>query len=292
MLDHREAAPWKRRRWATALLIVLVLAGFTIASYLPVTGIASCHEEIANSGIPVSVCGPIGATDIVLVGLILLIAAALVLPELSEVGLPGGISIKRRVAELDREQRRTADDVRSLTLTQEIPDLGKSRRELEERLKRWSHIPDDVMVVPPDARRPTGVPASTRVITEERADLEEQFMRLAREIDAYFRLLSHEAPGRMLRHPAWLGRIAPDVDYGAYVDGVRRWATDYESPLRIWAAARNVAAHLPQRLGDDEMRNAVAMATDLVEALQAGYLPKGAPRLLADRNARQRSASA
>jgi len=274
---------WKRVRWVIALLIVVALAGFTIASYLPFTGIASCHEELADSGSPVSVCGPIGASDIVLIGLVLLLAAALVLPELSEVGLPGGISIKRRVAELDREQRKTADDVRSLTLAQEVPDLGKIRRALEDQLKRWSRLPDEVLVVPPDAGRPTDVPAGTRVITEERADLEERFMRLATEIDAYFRLLGHEVPERMLRHPAWLGRVTPPVDYTAYLNGVRQWAKDYEGPLRSWATARNVAAHFPQRLSDEEMRNATAMAEDLVNALKAGYLPKGAPRLIAHR---------
>lgn len=274
---------WRRLRWATALLIVVALAGFTIASYLPFTGIASCHQELASSGSPVSVCGPIGAADIVLIGLVLLLAAALALPELSEVGLPGGISIKRRVAQLDREQQKTADDVRSLTLAQEVPDLGKTRRELEEQLKRWSQLPDDVLVVPPNAGRPTEVPADTRVITEERADLEERFMRLATEIDAYFRLLGHEAPQRMLRHPAWLGRIAPSVDHTAYVNGVRRWAKDYEGPLRAWATARNVAAHFPQRLTDEEMKAAASMAEDLVNALKAAYLPDGAPRLVAHR---------
>lgn len=273
----------KRLRWAIALLIVVALASFTIASYLPSTGIASCHEELADSGIPVSVCGPIGAADIVLIGLVLLLAAALVLPELSEIGLPGGISIKRRVAELDREQRKTADDVRSLTLAQEVPDLGKTRRDLEERLKRWSQLPDDVLVVPPEAGRPTDVAAGTRVITEERPDLEERFMRLATEIDAYFRLLGHEAPERMLRHPAYLGRVAPSVDHSAYLNGVRRWAKDYDGPLRSWATARNVAAHFPQRLSDEEMRDAASMAEDLVNALKAGYLPEGAPRSIAHR---------
>jgi len=75
---------WKRVRWAIALLIVVALAGFTIASYLPFTGIASCHEELADSGSPILVCGPIGAADIVLIGLVLLLAATLVLPELSD----------------------------------------------------------------------------------------------------------------------------------------------------------------------------------------------------------------
>lgn len=273
----------KRVRWTIALLIAVALAGFTIASYLPFTGIASCHEELADSGIPVVVCGPIGAADVVLIGLVLLIAAVLVLPELSEVGLPGGISIKRRVAELDREQRKTADDVRSLTLAQEVPDLGRTRHDLEEQLKRWSQLPDDVRVVPPDAGRPADAPADMRVISEERADLEERFMRLATEIDAYFRLLGHQAPERMLRHPAWLGRIAPSVDHSAYVNGVRRWAKDYDGPLRSWATARNVAAQFPQRLSDQEMRDAVSMAEDLVNALKAGYLPEGAPRLVAHR---------
>lgn len=278
-IDLRDPHTARRLRWGIAILIVAVLAGFTIASYFPATGVAACHQELAASGSPSSVCGPIGTGDIVLVGLVLLVAAVLVLPELSEVGLPGGISIKGRVAELDRKQQKTDDDVRSLTLAQEIPDLGKSRRDLQDQLKRWSHLPDDVMVVPPGAGRPADVPDSQRVITEERADLEEQFHRLAREIDAYYRLLSHDSPGRILSHPAWLGRLSAKVDYDAYADGVRRWASDYETPLRAWATVRNVMAHFPQRLSDDEVRNAVGLAGDLVQALQAGYLPPGAPRL-------------
>lgn len=268
--------PWIGLRRAVAAALVLGLTAIVILSYLPNAVIASCRHEVTNEGTVVALCAPIGAADIVAVGLVLLIAAVFISPELSEVGVSGLITLKRRVDEAQREQRTTGDTVRSLTLAQEVPDLGATRRELSEQLARWSELQDNVHVVPNGTSRPSTAPRDARVISEQRADLEERLLRLANETDEYFRVLSHEDPLRMLRHPSRYRKIR-DVDLEAYLAGLRLWSMAYEDLLRKWAVVRNLAVHYPEKLSDDEVRDAVALGEGLLTALE-GYLPQGAPR--------------
>src|SRR5437867_1793644 len=111
-----ERPPWNWIRRAVAGLLLLALAAVVAWSYVPGAAIASCHQELAAGGAIVKVCGPIGGGDVVGVGLILLIAGLLVWPDLSELGIPGLIALKRRVMATETAQEQTADDVRGLSL--------------------------------------------------------------------------------------------------------------------------------------------------------------------------------
>lgn len=271
-----DQTPWNWLRRVTAVGLLAALTAIVVLSYLPGALFTSCREQLASGGAVVSVCGPIGTADIVAVGLVLIFSGLLVWPELSEFGVSGLITLKRRVDETQQDQRATADTVRNLALAQEVPDLGATRRELTERLERWSELPDDVRVIPTGARRPSTVPDSARVITEERADHEDRLLQLAHEIDDYLRVISHDAPMRLLTHPARSRRLA-GIDLDDYLAALRRWSKDFQAALRDWAAVRNVVVHYPENMSDDEVRDALALGQELLTALER-YLPPGAPR--------------
>ena len=267
--------PWKFVRVAAAVGLLVGLTGVVIVSYLPGALVASCREQLSSTGQLVMVCGPIGTADVVAVGLVLAVAGLLMWPELCEVGVSGLITLKRRVEENQREQRATADAVRNLTLAQEVPDLGAARKELGGRLDRWSHLPDDVRVLPAGVDAPAS-PPDARTISEQRADAEERLHRVVGEMDDYLRVLSHEHPTRLLRHPSRYRRIR-DTDINDYYAALLRWARDYDGPLRDWANVRNTAVLYPERLSEAEVRDTVALGDGLLVALE-GYLPPGAQR--------------
>jgi len=99
---------------ATAIVVVL--------SYFPASGVRSCHQELAQTGSVVEVCGPIGVSDVIGVSLVLLFALLLLWPDLSEVTVFNLLGIKRRVDEVEKKTDKAGDDIRALSLSQSPPE--------------------------------------------------------------------------------------------------------------------------------------------------------------------------
>jgi hypothetical protein len=90
---ERSRGWWKPARWLAAMLLLLAgIAGIIISGW------TVCEERVATVGgqAVVRVCRPPALTDLpVVTGL--LVALLLLLPDLAEIGIPGFISLKRRV---------------------------------------------------------------------------------------------------------------------------------------------------------------------------------------------------
>ena len=82
-----------RRLAAATLFLATTLTAF--ATYLP-GGPRVCRDELAATGSVVSVCQPAGLADVVVVGLVLLLAVLCLLPDISEFGIAGILSMKLR----------------------------------------------------------------------------------------------------------------------------------------------------------------------------------------------------
>src|SRR5438105_431108 len=87
--------PKQPLRWREVLASVLLalIALWAVLTYL-LPSWRICREHVLDSGAVVNSCAPVGVDDLPVIGLVLLIAL-LLLPNVAELGLPGGISIKR-----------------------------------------------------------------------------------------------------------------------------------------------------------------------------------------------------
>ena len=94
-VKHRTLLPWLRR--SIACLVAVAAVGGTAAGVVRV-----CSQQLTGTGGVVTVCRAPGATDALTlaVGLVLLL---LLTPDVAEIGLPGLITLRRRVAEHESE---------------------------------------------------------------------------------------------------------------------------------------------------------------------------------------------
>ncbi len=94
---ERWARWWRPARWTSATLVVAGGAASVLAS-----GWAVCEQRLATVGAQavVEVCRPPAMSDLPVVGGVVVVLL-LLLPDLAEVGLPGFISLKRRVEDTE-----------------------------------------------------------------------------------------------------------------------------------------------------------------------------------------------
>jgi hypothetical protein len=249
-----DRSPWEALRLAGAALIVLVMAAVAVASYIPGTGVASCRGQITATGAEVELCQPIGPSDVVGVGLVLLVALVLIWPEISELGI-GGNYVKKRQRAIERQQAETAATVGHLVLAQPSPNLDAYVAELT-RAAGERHDTHEV----PSAR-------GKRLLSSERVDGETQLLGLARELDRYIQLLESPNAERALRHPAY-SRVFGQYNEERFLDALAEWQETFDEQLRSWAIVRNTLTHFPERLSDDEIRAGIALARDLLSAIK------------------------
>jgi hypothetical protein len=254
-----ERQPWKGLRWGIAVLVFLALASLVIASYIPETGVASCRDELANNSTIVRICGPIGAADIVALGLVLALALLLIWPELSEVGVPGLFTLKKQVAENRQRTQDVEADVRSLTLAQPEADVDEAVTEATKT--SFGQAQATIAEAPP----------TERVISDERRRAEADLGAQIQLIDQYLAVMTSRNPADAIRIAAKRG-IIPSGDRNAQLRALRSWREDFDSPLRAFAAVRNTAVHFPERLTDEEVRDGADLGRLLLAALDRHVL--------------------
>jgi len=250
-----ERQPWKAARWLAAVIVFVGTTLTVLASYGRIFNIASCRDVASNSGGVVSVCGPIGLSDVVAVGLVLGVASLLIWPELSEVGIPGLLTLKRRVDATERQAEQTAADVRGLTYAQEVPDAG---------------VVADANAALERTARPEGNVFSTetgiRVVSRERGDAERELARLVSRIDRFLAIPMSSEPYSLLGQAAREGLIEIGDRY-EQLRRIKRWVLQYDEQLRVWALIRNQIVHVPERLSDEQVRQGVELGHSLLLSL-------------------------
>jgi hypothetical protein len=210
-----------------------------VCSYFPVSGIASCRQQLASNGLVVTVCGPVGTDDLVVVGLSLLLAGMFIWPDLSELGIPGLVTIKRRLAEQEQATRAVEADVQNLALAQPTPGVTAVTATDEAPLSPTSSV--------------SVLPTEPIAFATERGRNEQELLVLARDLDGYVRLANRFGP-RLQQRSA-----RPEE-----LEALGRWLNDFDGQLRRWAAIRNTAVHVPERLTDADVANGVELGRSLV----------------------------
>lgn len=113
---------WTRR----VLAALLLLASIYLASIRTV-----CEEKLANTGNQgaIRVCHPLAVTDVpVLAGLFFVLL--LLLPDLSEIGIPGFLSLKRQVSQ--QESKLEEQAVRLVGLQSQVAQAIESRQTVRQ----------------------------------------------------------------------------------------------------------------------------------------------------------------
>lgn len=247
----------ERARWAVAAFILLSVTAVVVLSYFPESGISSCRQDLANNSSVVEVCGPIGLPDIVVVALLLAVAAFLIWPELSELGIANLINLKKQVdantAKLDETSSKTdraEDNIRALNLANEVPP------------------PDDVALAATGLAQAFIVrPEPERKLSAERASAETELLSLARSLDRIIAITSARSPSAdllMARQAALL----PHGDATKQLRALEVWERQFQDELATWAKVRNQAVHFPERLSDEQVAEGVKLAQQLIRAAQ------------------------
>ncbi len=90
-------------RRSAAGLVAVGAALATLATYV-IPGWEVCHARLTTDGRAVQLCGPISADDSILIGLVLFLVLLLLIPDVSEFGIAGLVTLKRRVESVERRQ--------------------------------------------------------------------------------------------------------------------------------------------------------------------------------------------
>lgn len=120
----RERGRWMVR--LAAFVYLCVVAAWAALTYM-VPDVRVCHPQMTPDGSVVPVCGPIGANDALLVGLLLLPAVvALLGTDLSEVGIAGLLTMKRQVQAVERRQDRLEQILTMTQMNQQSQDVKQT----------------------------------------------------------------------------------------------------------------------------------------------------------------------
>jgi len=272
-----EQAP--KRGWAgewldagrtlVALLLLASALAVVVLSYVS-DAFRVCHDEITPSSTVVRVCAPIGGSDLVPIGLAVLIAL-LLLPGVSEINLPGVGGIKRDL----QAQRRATDELTrgvaqlQTTVSQisqvsqsqsgsfvnephfhahfSAPEAAESTDQKIELLRRGE---PPIVVEPPRTGR--------RRLSPDRASSESALLDLASTLDMY--LHSGSASPRPVKGGLESVLSSPEGD------ARRDWTRDFREELATFLNDANTLRHSPARLSDEQVESAVGLGERLVEA--------------------------
>lgn len=265
-IAKREIAAW-------LVLALLIFAG--LGTYVGIFAI--CREEATAAGSVVVVCGPVGAADLPLVGLILL-AVLLLTPRLSEFGIPGLVTLKR---DLTQQIARVDDKVEHLLSVQQQQNLSvyvvdparaaaefpDKQREFEESERRVGDLRDAEREA--EAAGEDAITREHREISDERAVLEARLMRAWGRLEPWVYFASTgqnrwETPRR--------GIIVDENVLLAMEGPLRRWRRTFDDEITVVRATRNSVAHQPWLVSDDQVQAAVLLAERLYGVLESDVL--------------------
>jgi hypothetical protein len=220
---------------------------------------AVCRDKLTSTGAVVEVCGPVGTEDVVLVGFALLVTLLLVSPDLSEFSIPGLVSIKRRLAEQATRTGELERDLQRLEMTQQTnvsttvmlpPNLAETASSAEKKAAAVAEgaVPSEHHELDPRIRTPS----------PERAVLEVQLL------DAWETLVQYVGPPLVRGLDVASRRERFSQPERELLDDWQRYFRDELQELRL---ARNTVAHQPERLTDEQVRQAVVIGRALLQSV-------------------------
>jgi hypothetical protein len=262
-----SAASPSRGRWITALrragavLALVILAGLVARSYL-VPAAEVCRDVAGADAGVVRLCGPVGPQDLPALGLFLLLVVVLLLPDFSEVAIPGLVTLKRAV----EEQAKRTDSIEARLSIQQTnttnvypPDLGKIARDVESRNAELSTRAEagGTAAQRPPVFLPDGLPIT--LPSPDRALAEAEILRT-------WEILQPFLPPR---GDAWvaLQRRRRDVASPEQLDSAYGdWYYVYREDLETFRTLRNTVVHVPQNLTDKQVREGADLARLLMDS--------------------------
>lgn len=210
-------------------------------------------EQPAVSSVTTT-CGPPDATVMLPLALVI---GLLMLPDLSELAIPGLVSLKRRVevqadrqVALERDFTQMRTDLRASQTTRVtnnfvLADLVKTRARLEDKTDAWDHegplpiVESDLPVVP---------------LAPDVAINESELLHAAARIDRYLDVTATDS--------------ATGLDQASIID---RWRHLFAQEIQVVQAARNAVAHPPHDLTDADLRHATDIAQRLLALLEGRF---------------------
>ncbi len=256
---------WDWARWAFAFAIAVGALLF----FLGVVGSADvCHGVVAgpdqNPQIK-TVCDPPRMLELVpfflLIGLLLW-------PDLSEIGIGGMITLKRRVREQEKRLAETEDRVSTLHQTL-LQTLSVQQTQKQANTVNVSFAPDQDDV----ARniRESQVPQSPEQTAEPSPESDDRDRLLGQFLDLYARLEPYVQFATGQNRRRYQGRIWYEDEIERLTprmrDGLEQWSEQFAEPIRALKDTRNVAVHSPSRVSTETLQKAIDNAGVLQELL-------------------------
>lgn len=241
------------RSWiAIAILAVLAIAAL-LTYVLPSFGIPFevCRQELADTGVAVSLCGPVGPSDLPVIGVVVLLVLLLT-PGIAEFSVAGIGTVRRRLDSIEKQLATITNVVENRqTVTQTLAIDFKAL--LDQFEARQAQVQDGT----PRAAQPSKPLESEQSPSPERALLEARLIRAVEEIVPYARAAESanvrsfaEGTGRSLANAAKM------------LAAVRDWYVPFQDEIRGAIAARNAIAHA-QPMTESALRAAVELAERL-----------------------------
>jgi hypothetical protein len=247
-------------RHVFAAVVALGLAAVWLASSLGALKV--CRDSLASVGSAavVRMCGPLGLIELLPWTLLLVL---LMWPDLSEVSVPGLISLKRRVAEQEKRQERLEIAIQAvqqnvnLSPHQEItvmlsPDWHRAEQELSQKANQFQAGQEVRKPPPRDVKEPRAA---------GQGDLEVRLLAVWEQIDRNIRA---SQPPRRVPYPFF--DLPPHLtEYQQAI--VRDWLEAFGTEMALVRAARNSIAHPPHDLSPADISEALHIGERLLNIL-------------------------
>ena len=286
---------WRKARWLVVVGLTLLTAIVFIASrYVSVLQV--CGDQITFEGTRVKhVCEPYAVEDLAPV---LVLIGLLLLPDLSELALPGGLSLKFRLDEQERETQQLKESVdvirQQLHLTATQSQNISFIERLEQRAEKFEREQRPLdQVPPPDASEPEAPDdlGATAQVASASQQLNDMWLRLepwkivggnSDESAVLREWLQTPPPDRdqltlspraksiadRLASDETLRRLSSDKTLGRdQVARIKEWATDFRDVLNFVQLARNDVAYPPHGWDADKILDAFAVGERLLGLL-------------------------
>ena len=241
-------------RRVLAVAAFVAVAAVVLVTYL-VPNAAICRGAADAKGGVATLCGPVGLADVPALGVLLFIGVLLLLNDVSEVSIPGLITLKRAVEEQAKKTEALTAEISSLSLTLRQtttvnvmypPDPSAVKRDVEERDSKIESeglrgVGEDH---PINDSEETGVaaPSPDRAVTEA---------EVTRLWEALVSALPSLSPAQ--RRDLYI----PSADQMA-------WLSLYGQDIEAFRALRNTVVHQPANLSDEQVRGGVELGRSLL----------------------------
>lgn len=255
---HEAAKGWTRAsrvaRWIASAAIALSASVYAIGSTIH-SGWHDCSTETTKDAAATKVvvsCRAIGPDRLIPLGILI---AILLAPDLSELAIPGLITLKRRLEETDKKQeqleRRVADvrnEVRqSISFTIATVDPGRILADVHG--KESEFLAREGLPELPAVDEPTNEPESSSAL--------KQLLQRAAEVERY-KQLQVLGTGTTTRQ----------------LETVRRWSETFGREIAVVQRFRTALANDPSSATEGEVASALQLADRLIRLIETalGYI--------------------